>query len=160
MKIIKESHLDHGVPENIVSWVLEKHSDVSGFIKTTVTMCPGMGEVDNALYGPVCGDQPIPENQVSYDLRGSGRKWNSRFIDKPLRKSNQLTLIAGPVEGHDDIVVYTIHGGPVAAEEIGDLQTKLENTESLLEKKQLAVRLNESKTFWEQHALSTGLLKK
>ena len=117
-----------------------------------------MGEVDNALYGPVCGDQPIPENQVSYTQRGSGRKWNSRFINKPLRKSNKLTLIAGPVEGHDDIVVYTIHGGPVAAEEIGDLQAKLKNSESPSEKILLRERLDESKMFWKKHALSTALL--
>lgn len=159
MKVIKESHLDHGIPENTISWVLEKHADVSEFIKTTVTLCPEMEEVDNALYGPVCGDQPISENQVSYGKRGYGRKWLSRFIDRPLRKSNKLTLIAGPVEGHDEIIVYTIHGGPVAAEEVGDLQTRLKNTDSLSEKKQLTIRLNESKTFWEQHALSTALLK-
>jgi hypothetical protein len=158
MKVVKESHLDHGVPDNIISWVLEKHADVSEFIKTTVTICPGLGEADNALYGPICGDQPIPEDQVTYSRRSSGRKWESRLIDKPLRKSNKITLIAGPVEGQDDIVVYTIHGGPIAAEEIGDLQAKLKNSESPSEKILLRERLDESKMFWKKHALSTALL--
>jgi len=161
MKLIRNlSHQDDGIPDNIAEWVMKKNSDVKGFIATTLKLCPGLDKVDNALYGPICGDDPVKENEVRYEKRGT-RGYSSRVINRPMRKSNEVSLIAGPHEGHDDIIVYTIFGGPISPQEVGQIQEDMQKAETeaapefpkaLIEN--LELKLEESKTFWAQHALS------
>lgn len=134
LEIIPESHLDHGIPKNLIDFILNKFKDKSEFFIETFDVPT---TVPCGIYGPIMGDQPIKEEEVFYAKRG-GRAYNSRLIDKPLRQVNKVTVIAGP-EGDKPCVLYTAFGGPLAPQEPGDPGAR---------------NLAASKSFWEQHALA------
>lgn len=67
--------------------------------------CP---DLLSALYGPMAGDDPIPESEVTYEKRG-GRPGPSRMIDKPMRWCRKMVVVAGPAAGGKG-AVYTAYG--------------------------------------------------
>jgi len=140
-----ESHLDH-VPAIVVTHVLERFQDRTGFFIETFELPDYHGStpvptLENALYGPACGDQPVAECRVFYGNR-PGRTWPSRLIPRPTRQTRTCTVIAGPsAKDAGDCVVYTIFGGPASPREMSD-PYRPESEEAA------------SRAFWSEHALA------
>jgi len=140
--LIKEvSHLDHGLSDEAIKYIQKKYKDCDGFFIESFRLPQKYGMLECGLYGPVMGDAAIKESQVKYVTRGN-RKWPSRMIKKPMRKTSMVTVIAGPHED-DACVLYTAYGGPSAPREPGD--PSVQKDQALLE---------ESERFWSKHALA------
>jgi len=139
MKIIKESHLDHGLTKAMVEYLLKRFGEREGFFIETISLPDELGELDCGLYGPLMGDEPIREDEVHYSRRGR-RDGKSRMVDRSVRKTRLLSVIAGPHDG-ESCVLYTAYGGPVAPREPFD--------RSLDEEEK-----SESEKFWAEHALA------
>lgn len=140
LNITSESHLDHNLSDAHVAWLLERFKDRAGFFIETVTLPDDLGEVDCGLYGPIMGDTFVPEEEVTYAVRGN-RKCASRMVNRPVRKTRVLTVIAGPSNGFE-CVLYTSYGGPSAPREPGDSGIDSWNG------------IEASREFWDEHALS------
>jgi hypothetical protein len=136
MEIGKESHLDHGLSDSVIEDINVRFSDKAEFFIETFEVNE---DVPCGLYGPVMGDAPIDDSDVVYEVRGD-RKYASRLINRPVRMQRKVTVIAGP-NGDSKCFLYTAFGGPLAPKEVGDPSHTPES-------------LEESKTFWSQHALS------
>jgi hypothetical protein len=135
------SHLDHGLSDGAIKYIQKKYKDCDRFFIESFRLPRKFGMLESALYGPLAGDPAIKEGQVEYVTRGD-RKWPSRMIKKPMRKTSMVTVIAGPHEG-DACVLYTAYGGPAAPREPGD--PSVQKDQALLE---------ESEAFWSKHALA------
>lgn len=140
VKVIEDSHVDHGISKEQLKYILSQLEDVTGFTIRTLSLPGGMGTVPNALYGPAVGDPPVPEDEVHYSARGD-RGGKSRMVNKPMRKTSKVTVIVGP-HGEDPAVLYTAFGGPLAPKEPTDPTLESDKKE-------------ESEQFWSQHALSS-----
>jgi hypothetical protein len=81
MKRHAESHLDHGLTEAQIAHVFERFSARDGFFIELFELPEALGSVPCALYGPVMGDAPIAESEVSYGVRGT-RPWKSRIVQR------------------------------------------------------------------------------
>lgn len=138
MKKVSASHVDHVSPE-VVDWALNQFADRKGFFIETNQLPSELPELDNALYGPVCGDPPVEEGYMG---QRPGREYQSHLVARPLRKTRTVTVIAGP-HGDEPCVLYTIFGGPLSPKEVND--------PTLAEKDREA-----SVKFWKEHALATG----
>ena len=142
MKIIKGiSHLDHGLSVEAVKFIEEKLEKREGFFIETFELPREFGQLKSALYGPLCGDPPISEEEVSYVRRGD-RNWDSRMVDRPERDTSIVTVVAGPIDEDgvkEDCVLYTVYGGPCAPQEPVDPNCR---------------DLEESDKFWDEHALA------
>jgi hypothetical protein len=161
----KDSHLDHGLTEAQVNHIFERYRELTppeGVFIETFEMPAELGNVPCGLYGPVMGDEPIPEEEVVYGKRGQ-REYTSRLIDRPVRQVQEVTIIAGP---HDDqpCVLFTAFGGPLTPKEIGDPTLAPElfdmSTDDLANDPWTLLRLIETQdfekswAFWSQHALA------
>ena len=137
MQLHKESHVDHGLSQAQLKYILERFADREAFFIETIELPDTLGTVPSAIYGPIVGDAPVVESEVRYARRGS-RKWTSRLCTRPVRQSRLVTVIAGP---HDDkpCVLYTAFGGPCAPQEPGDPGCK---------------DVIASEKFWSEHALA------
>ncbi len=133
----QDSHVDHGLTEDQLRYLLDRFADRDGFFVETITLPRELGTVPCGLYGPTMGDPVIGEDEVSYARRGS-RTWDSRLVDLPPRQQHEVTVIAGPHEDHA-CVLYTAFGGPVAPQEPGDPGCKDPAA---------------STAFWREHALA------
>jgi hypothetical protein len=133
-----ESHVDH-VPEDIVTHVLERFKDRDGFFIETFELPANLPALENALYGPACGDPPVREDEVIIGPR-PGRHHNSRLVKRPTRQTRTCSVIAGP---HDGLpcVLFTVFGGPVSPREVADPTLP-------------AAELEKSQAFWAVHALA------
>lgn len=132
-----DSHVDHGLTEAQLCYLLDRFTDRTGFFIETITLPTEQGTVPCGLYGPLMGDSVIGEDEVTYAARGV-RTWTSRLVDLPPRQQHEVTVIAGPHDGHA-CVLYTAFGGPAAPQEPGDAGCK---------------DPVESATFWRDHALA------
>ena len=132
-----DSHVDHGLTEEQLRYVFDRFADRDAFFIETITLPRELGTVPCGLYGPVMGDSTIREDEVTYARRGE-RAWNSRLIDLPPRQQHEVTVIAGPHDGHS-CVLFTAFGGPLAPQEPGDPGCK--DPEA-------------SAAFWREHALA------
>jgi len=139
IKIIEKSHLDHGLTPDQVQWICDKFADREGFFIESVEMPEALGTVPCGLHGPVMGDEPVTDDEVTLVKRGE-REYTSRIVDRAPRPTRTITVIAGP-NGEDSCVLYTAFGGPLAPKEPGD--KTLEGEE-----------LTKSESFWAEHALS------
>lgn len=137
MKKHEESHVDHGLTEAQLRYLLDRFADREAFFIETVTLPPELGTVPCGLYGPLMGDPPIREDEVTYAVRGT-RAWASRLTTLPARQQHEVTVIAGPHEEHA-CILYTAFGGPLAPQEPGDPACK---------------DLAASTAFWREHALA------
>ena len=131
-----ESHVDHGLTEAQLQYLLGRFADRSGFFIETITLPRELGAVPCGLYGPIMGDPAIREDEVTYERRGT-RAWNSRLIDLLPRQQHEVTVIAGPHE--ETCILYTAFGGPAAPQEPGDPGCKDPAA---------------SAVFWREHALA------
>jgi hypothetical protein len=132
-----DSHVDHGLTEAQLGYLLERFADREAFFIETITLPAGLGTVACGLYGPLAGDAAIREDEVTYARRGD-RTWDSRLVDLPPRQQHAVTVIAGPHDGHA-CVLYTAFGGPAAPQEPGDPGCKDPAA---------------STAFWREHALA------
>jgi hypothetical protein len=139
LTICKDSHLDHELSLDQLRWVLETFADRSGFFIETVELPVELGGLSCGLYGPLMGDESVPEGEVVYKPRG-GREGASRLCPREPRRVRRVTVIAGP---HEDLdcVLYTVYGGPCAPKEPTDPTLKDEEREA-------------SEAFWKEHALA------
>ena len=133
----KDSHLDHGLTDAQVAWLLAGFAGREAFFIETVTLPEDLGTVPCGLYGPLMGDPPMTDDQCEIVNR-PGRDWPSRLVDRPKRPTRKVTVIAGPHDGHP-CVLFTAYGGPSAPQEPADPGCR-------------DVTLSQS--FWREHALS------
>lgn len=133
----RDSHVDHGLTEAQLRYLLDRFADRRTFFIETITLPAELGTVPCGLYGPLMGDSKITEDEVAYERRGE-RAWTSRLIDLPARQQHEVTVIAGPHDGHA-CVLFTAYGGPNAPQEPGDPNCK---------------DPAESAAFWREHALA------
>jgi len=134
------SHLDHGLTEEQLEWLLDRYKDRDGFFIDTAEMPEHLGTLPCGLHGPAMGDDPVPEHEVRYVVR-DGRAWPSRLCGRPPRQTRLITTVAGPHEGHA-CLLYTVYGGAGAPREAADPYIESEEEREA------------SKAFWSEHALS------
>lgn len=133
-----DSHLDHGLTAAQVDHILARFADRDGFFTETFELPEHLGAVPCALWGPIMGDPPISEDEVSYGARGA-RTWKSRLVQRNgIRTSRKVTVIAGPHDDHP-CVLFTAFGGPLTPQEPGDPNCK---------------DVAASSEFWRDHALT------
>lgn len=132
-----DSHVDHGLTEAQLDYLLRRFANRAYSFLETITLPRALGTVACALYGPLVGDPVIREDEVTYARRGT-RTWDSRLIKLLPRQQHEVTVIAGPHDGHP-CVLYTAFGGPAAPQEPGD-----PSCEDLVT----------STAFWRDHALA------
>lgn len=132
MKVHAESHLDHDITPAQLEHLCAHFKDRSAFFIETVELPESLGTVPCALH------LDVPEIEVHYAKRGE-RAWESRLCSRVPRLVREVTVIAGPIDGETDIVIYTIYGGPHAPQEPGDPGCR---------------DVDASKVFWAHAALS------
>jgi len=132
-----DSHVDHDLTEAQLRYLVDHFADRDGFFVETITLPQDLGTVPCGLYGPSAGDPVIHEESVTYARRGD-RTWESRLVALPARQQREVTVVAGPHDGHA-CVLYTAFGGPAAPQEPGDPGCK---------------DLGASTAFWREHALA------
>jgi len=145
MKIIKESHLDHGLSSAHIDfimkhWALNKSIFAGQDVTPIEVELPA--ELENlscGLVGPSTGFPAVPDEDATYIVR-NGRKWASRMTAQQAHATRTLTYIVGQYNGEE--VLFTAYGGPCAPREPGD--TSLSTMEEI----------THSRKFWAQHALS------
>jgi len=144
VRVTSESHLDHGLSPECVAWILGEFADRTAFFLVTLELPPELEPegLVSALYGPLAGDEPVPEAEVTYACRGA-RTAPSRLVARPVRPTRVVTVIAGPDGPDGAMTLYTAYGGPCAPREPGDPQ--LQGNEA---------GLAESRAFWALHALA------
>ena len=146
MKTISENlsvlHADHGISEAQMDYIarttmtiMDLDPNLSGFFIRQVAIPPELGEVPCGLYGPAMGDDPVGDDEVTYESRGD-RPWKDRLINKPMRPVQYVQVIG--IEDHGKYTVFTVYGGPLAPQNPSDPSN--EDVES-------------SKQFWAEHAL-------
>jgi hypothetical protein len=139
MKRHKDSHLDHGLTEAQVEFLLSHRLTNGPVVVKTLELPEELGTVPCALYGPLMGDYEVLEWEVTMESRGK-RGGYSRMVDRPVRQVRQVTVVAGPHDGLQD-VLYTAYGGPAAPREPYDCPAG-------------SPELEESRAFWRDHALA------
>lgn len=122
-----ESHFDHGLTAAQVDHILTRFADRSAFFVETFDLPEDLGTVPCGLFGPLVGDAPVAEGDVTRAPRGT-RPYASRLVDRTPRATRTVTVIAGPHDGHA-CIVYTAFGGPVTPQEPGDIRRQLEALE-------------------------------
>ena len=141
MILHERSHIDHGLSEEQLAFLLDLCKDKTAYFVLTAQLPPHLGTVPCGIYGPVMNDDPIPESAVTYVKRGK-RQIASRLVALPPRQVREVTVIGGPRDGHP-CVLLTAFGGPPAPREPGDPTLREEMRQQCLE-------------FWRDHALSQG----
>ena len=123
MKVIQLSHLDHGLTQAHIDYILERFKDRAAFFIETIELPAHLAAVPGALYGPIAGDPPIPDSSVRYVNRGA-RTWPSRIMTgMKSRPTRVVTVVAGPHDG-EPCVLYTCYGGKAAPQEPADPNCK------------------------------------
>jgi hypothetical protein len=139
MKITSKTHLDHAITGDHLAFIMSKFKDKQAFFLETVEMPEHLGSLPCGLHGPLMGDAPVPESEVTRAVRGD-RPGPSRMCDRPARMVRFMTVVGGPDE-EGETILYTAYGGRVAPREPWDRG---------LNEEQRA----ESEQFWSEHALS------
>ncbi len=138
MHITSDSHVDHALTADHLAFILSRFGDREAFFLETVELPAELPPLPCGLHGPLMGDEPVPEAEVSYVVRGD-RPGASRTTDRPTRMVRTMTVIGGPHKGA--VILYTAYGGPSAPREPFDPG---------LDEAGRA----ESQAFWAEHALS------
>lgn len=141
MKITDESHLDHGLTEGHIDFLMGRFGDRKEFFIETVEVPTDLPSLTCGLHGPIMGDEPLGEDEVFYTVRPP-REYPSRMTERAPRDTRLLTVIAGP-DGDEPCVLYTAFGGPLAPREPGDPTLPPGDRA-------------ESEAFWSKHALSAS----
>lgn len=138
MKIISQSHLDHGLTAAQIYYIQAKFANQTRAFIAYFDLPEYLGTVPCGLHGPMMGDAPVPSYEVTMITRAN-RNGPSRMCGRPTRPTRTVTVIAGPHEG-DDCVLYTAFGGPLAPKEPWETEGTDAHAESV--------------EFWAEHALS------
>lgn len=137
IKIIPESHTDHGVKPEQLEWALAKlalRAHDGGVLVETLTLPDHLGTVPNALI-------EIDSDDVVVMRHRGARVYPSRIaVGRTAQPSRLLTVIAGP-HGDDPLVLHTAFGGPNAPKEPNDPALDPKDREA-------------SEDFWTRHALA------
>jgi hypothetical protein len=142
VKVIPESHVDHGLSPEQLAWLLDQNTNHTSFFIETRFLPPSLGTVECSLVGPAVGWGPVMEAEVKYVVRGNRKSASRVFINPPEKpQTRMVTIIAGPTEGHEGLVLYTAYGGPSAPREPGD--PAISDWKGIVE----------ARDFWAQHAL-------
>lgn len=141
MIISELSHLDHGLTADHVRHLLALFGDRNEFFIETIDLPVDIDPVQCHLHGPATDEAPVLDSDVTYEKRGN-RTGRSRMCSRPPTMTRTLTVIAGPI-GADRCVLYTAYGGPIAPREPWDPNLP-------------ADKVDESRSFWAEHALSAG----
>lgn len=145
--IVPGSHVDHVSPE-VLTYIQQRFAGRTGYFIETVELPETLGTLPCALWGPLCGDPPIPEEAVCYAHR-PGRRYASRLVQRSPRPSRFVTVIAGPstdrVTGEvvRDCVLYTCFGGLAAPKERNDPRVEDAERDRVI-------------SFWAEHALAVS----
>ena len=164
----QDSHVDHGLTEAQLRYLLGRFADRQSFFLETIELPEDLGSVPCGLWGPCMGDPPVEDAEVTRASRGT-RVWPSRLVERPTRSTRQVTVIAGPHEEKCGVcsgsgrlahgqgfgfsvpcqchggtikhacVLYTAFGGPSTPQEPGDPGCKDPAG---------------SAAFWREHALA------
>jgi hypothetical protein len=137
MITLPASHLDHGLTPAQVAHVLDLFVEREAFFIETIELPETLGTAPCGLHGPLVGDEPVPDADVTLAPRGE-RAYPSRLVDRAPRPTGTVTVIAGPHSGLP-CVLYTMFAGPLAPQEPDDPGCKDPAA---------------SRVFWTQHALS------
>jgi hypothetical protein len=138
MHATPDSHLDHGLSQEQVAYLLALFLERDHFFIETVVLPEHLGTVPCALLGPATGSD-VPAG-VRYARRGE-RAWESRVVTAAPTQSRLVTVVAGPHNG-DPCILYTMYGGPQAPREPGDPNIRDEDERAI------------SAAFWAAHALA------
>lgn len=122
------SHLDHNLTPAQVGYLLNLFAGRAAFFIASVELPEELGTVPCGLHGPLMGDAPIAEAEVTRAKRGD-RAWPSRLVARAPRDTRMITVIAGPHDGHA-CILYSTFGGPLAPQEPGDIRRQLEALEA------------------------------
>lgn len=140
MIISVASHLDHGLKPEHIEWMLWHYLGRDGFFIDTTELPAHLPRLQCHLHGPAMGDPPVSQHE-SFLARRKGRGNESRVCNRSPRKTDFITVIAGPDKG-DSCVLYTAYGGPSAPKEVdGSMHPE-------------SAQYAASKKFWSQHALT------
>lgn len=94
-----DSHLDHGISETQLAYILQRFADRRAFFIETFELPTELGTIMCGLYGPTMGDPPVVDEPGVVVAKQRGvRQWASRMIDAPLRPTRIVTVVAGPHE--------------------------------------------------------------
>jgi len=137
MSIIRhhESHLDHALTSAQIKFILDLDAKEGEVVVQTIELPEHLGLVPCALHGPIMGDEPVPESEVTYKVRGQ-RDGASRMVARIVRTTRLVTVISGP-DGGQPCILFTAFGGPQAPRESFEDDSE------------------ESREFWKLHALSS-----
>src|SRR5690606_7992850 len=91
MNIAKIFHADHGVSDEMLKWAVEEIKPTGFFLKT-LTLPSHFPDLQNALYGPSAGDEPVSDTETHLKQRTPDRP-HSRMVKKPKRATRLLTVI-------------------------------------------------------------------
>lgn len=134
-------HADHGVGMGLIEWALGQVKE-QGFFARTFEIPAWARDLENRLWGPVAGDQPVMDDDESvFRWKRSADRPESKLTTRGARPTRLLTVIG--VMGADDATVYTAHGGPMAAREVGDPSLD-------------PAGKADSARFWAEHALAAS----
>ncbi len=144
MIITMESHLDHaGLTLGHLKHLLKVLGDVELDAEkepvriATISFPPHLGQLPSGLWGPLAGDESVPESEVVY-ARRAGRDYDSRLVSRGARMVSTATVVI-VCDDAGRTVLATVYGGPQAPQEPGDPRCR---------------NIGESREFWSVHALS------
>lgn len=129
------SHVDHGLTEEQLAYILARFADRTTFFLETFELPEYLGKAPCMLYGPMMGDPPVT---ALFEAQRGDRTWWTPVVDAPARMTRMVTVIAGPHDGNA-CVLYTAYAGPCAPQEPDDPGCR---------------NVPESRRFWSEHALA------
>ena len=143
------AHADHGVEAPHIAFLERKLRGMTpGFLRMAWRLPKSCPDLRSALYGPSVGDDPVPETEVRYVIRGK-RRCASRLVPWPHRPARWIVAIGqvreAPRRGEARVLLFTSYGcthDVVAPREPGDVS--IPDWEGIVE----------SRAFWAEHALA------
>lgn len=143
LKFISGTHTDHGLQPEHWDFLQQMAAEHQGgpMIKT-FDLPEHVPDALNGLHGPSVGDAPVLDHET-FPLKRGERPYDDRGVDRPLRPSRKLSVVAVPEfrPGQDPngLVAFTAHGGPLAPQHPLDPNNR---------------DVVAARKFWAEHALT------
>jgi hypothetical protein len=118
MQITSDTHVDHALTPDHLAFILKVFASKEAFFLETIELPEALLALPCSLHGPIMGDPPIPDDEVTFTVRGS-RPGPSRMCDRAPRLVRTMTVIGGP-DDRGEMILYTAYGGPAAPREPWD----------------------------------------
>lgn len=146
-------HADHNVSDAHKAFMLDYIRDntiapAQGegpvFFKFSAVQLPAdLADLDNGIWGPIEGDDPVPSSECWWVQRGA-RPGLSRMCARPTRPTRDFTFMGLRFQDKEDgtvlLQIFTAYGGKCAPREVTDPNCPAEAIE-------------EACQFWPLHAL-------